>query len=264
MPIQPSERIIYKTNPLIDVACQLNFPPILKIDSHLPANFQDALRRSYPIFEESVGAGIKFNLGARIGGEEKNEILSFLEGEKRTFSFLTEDKSRGIILTRDFLAFKTNKYITWGLFKEWFEEPLSIFVKEYQPSFFSRIGLRYKDLIVRSDLGIDDEPWNELLVPEFAAEFTLKDLSNEIISKSGQVIFELENDIKLILNHGLAKKKSTNEQCYLIDSDFSTIKRTEVNDAFNKLGEFNKLSGNFFRLCISEKLTDALGREDTP
>lgn len=45
-------RVIYAKNPLFEVICQLRFPAILKIDSEIPAGFQEKLRASFPLFRE--------------------------------------------------------------------------------------------------------------------------------------------------------------------------------------------------------------------
>jgi len=53
MSFPPVPRVVYKTNPLEEVICQLKFPPILRIDSELPAKFQESLRRDYPLFQQA-------------------------------------------------------------------------------------------------------------------------------------------------------------------------------------------------------------------
>lgn len=50
MPFPQTERVQYKKSPLIEVISQLRFPPVLKIDSVSPANFQDEIRSDFPYF----------------------------------------------------------------------------------------------------------------------------------------------------------------------------------------------------------------------
>ncbi|MBL8785507.1 MAG: TIGR04255 family protein, partial [Deltaproteobacteria bacterium] len=50
--IPESPRVIYASNPLADVICQVRFPRILRIDNELPADFQDAIRGQFPHFAE--------------------------------------------------------------------------------------------------------------------------------------------------------------------------------------------------------------------
>ncbi len=259
MPIPTSERIEYATNPIIEVICQLNFPTILKIDSELPVNYQERIRDQYPNFQESR-TKIDFSVtNNKQSDTEEQELPTVPSKTLVSFSFGSEDGTRKVVLTREFLAFTTINYVTWTDFESWFEGPLRIFVDIYKPSFFSRIGLRYKDLIVRSKLNLSDVSWNDLLRPEIAGEIGLDELKDEVVGKSSQAVFRLADESTVVLNHGLVKNLD-NEYCYLIDSDTSTTERTEANDAFNKLTQFNKSSGNLFRRCISEVLRDALGK----
>jgi len=48
--IPESPRVIYASNPLVDVICQVRFPRILRIDSELPVAFQEAIRDQFPLF----------------------------------------------------------------------------------------------------------------------------------------------------------------------------------------------------------------------
>ena len=50
MALPETPRMIYKTNPLIEVTCQFRFPTILKISSRPPAAFQDQSRNQFPHF----------------------------------------------------------------------------------------------------------------------------------------------------------------------------------------------------------------------
>ncbi len=46
------QRIIYERNPLDRVICQVRFPPILRIDSEIPAVFQERIRKDFPEYNE--------------------------------------------------------------------------------------------------------------------------------------------------------------------------------------------------------------------
>jgi hypothetical protein len=46
-----SARVIYGKAPLTGVVCQLRFPPILRIESAPPADFQDRIREQFPLLE---------------------------------------------------------------------------------------------------------------------------------------------------------------------------------------------------------------------
>ena len=54
MPFPDVERVIYNENPLDRVICQLRFAPILKIDTEIPAEFQERIRIDYPNLSETA------------------------------------------------------------------------------------------------------------------------------------------------------------------------------------------------------------------
>ena len=62
MPFPETDRVIYAHNPLEQVICQFRFPPILRIDSELPAQFQDRIRHEFPSLIEK--SGLKLELQA--------------------------------------------------------------------------------------------------------------------------------------------------------------------------------------------------------
>ncbi len=54
MPFPESERVVYGENPLVEVICQLKFPPILDISTAEPAAFQNKVRKLYPLYEKDT------------------------------------------------------------------------------------------------------------------------------------------------------------------------------------------------------------------
>ena len=63
MPFPEVDRVIYTTNPLDREICQLRFPPILKIDTEIPSQFQDKLRSEYPNLSESKEVLFNIQMG---------------------------------------------------------------------------------------------------------------------------------------------------------------------------------------------------------
>lgn len=59
MPFPNSPRVIYRKNPLEQVICQIRFPSILRIDTEIPAAFQELVRSQFPLFEERQEGGIE-------------------------------------------------------------------------------------------------------------------------------------------------------------------------------------------------------------
>ena len=49
----PAQRVFYLKAPLIQVTCQLTFPPLLTIEKELPAAFQERVRFPFPVARET-------------------------------------------------------------------------------------------------------------------------------------------------------------------------------------------------------------------
>ena len=252
-PFPDSERVIYVHNPLESVICQLRFPAILKISSGPPADFQENLRRYYPLFREvppvDIPTGFPSELVSIIGNLLPNQ------GSK-TYEFSTQDGNWQVTLTQESLALSCKKYVHWEEFRELLMSALDLLLKIYEPSFFTRIGLRYRNIVTRNDLGLKDAPWGDLLSHDLAAEFHSR-ITDSIETAGHQLVLRLQGDAaKVTLQHGLGNK--TAEACYIIDSDFYVNEKIGAQDATRILDYFNREAGRLFRWCIADKLHNAM------
>lgn len=246
-----AERVIYERNPLEEVICQFRFPQILKIDTELPAAFQERIRTEFPIYSEETPL-VPANLPAELRGLIKT---AFQVGpQSLTRRFASSDGKWTVSLASDFLALSTTAYVRWEDFKNRLRGSLNALAEVYAPAFFSRIGLRYRDLICRSRLGLGNAHWSELLQPHIAAELT--DENVPVAEAQHQVIFALSAERRVRLIHGL--RAAGDEQCYTIDMDFFTEGRVEIPDAESVLTNFNREARRLFGWCISPRLHDAM------
>lgn len=249
------ERVIYKRNPLVQVVCQLRFPPILKISHQEPVEFQDEIRFQYPLFETTkaqVPSGI-LDVVQQFGLPLQSEIA---------YSFKSEDKKWSLSITKDFIAITTSSYERYEQFKQRLEEALEVFERIYKPSFYTRLGLRYQDLIIRSKLGIEDKNWSELIAKHIASELHEPELSLLIQTIVKNLILKTDNG-QINLNHGLVTVKepqdSSDEIAYLFDADFYTEQKIEGNgDVWEVLNQFNQSAGRLFRWSITDTLHNAM------
>jgi uncharacterized protein (TIGR04255 family) len=262
MPFPDSPRVIYRKNPLAEVICQLRFPPILRIDSELPARYQDRIRADYPRYAENARASVR--IPANVPAEVVKLIQSVAPQRAPTgHEFGSADKNWTVTLTRDFLALKTSAYRRWEEFRNRIERLLSALTEEYNPTFFTRIGLRYVDVIQRSELGLAEVPWSELLNPHIAGEFASSEIANEIeyAARETQLRFD-EHGGRVTIRHGIATTEPKNEHCFLIDVDLFVEAEKETSDALSILDRFNQGAGRLFRWCIHERLHSALEPEE--
>lgn len=249
------ERVIYKRNPLVEVVCQLRFPPILKISHQEPVEFQDTIRLKYPLFETT-----RVQLPSEIS--QFVQQLGLPLQSDVAYNFKSEDQSWGLSLTKDFIALTTSSYEHYEQFKKRLEEALEIFENIYKPSFYTRIGLRYQDLIIRSKLGIEDKNWSELIAKHIASELHEPNFSSSIQTIVKSLVLRTEIG-QINLNHGLVNVKEaqgdSNEIAYLFDADFYTEQKIEGNrDVWNILNQFNQSAGRLFRWSITDTLHNAM------
>ena len=146
-----SERVLYKNNPLAEVICQLRFPTILRIRERQLAEFQDKIREDYPIYtaqEPSVEAPqLQKELAAII-----EQINIPIPPVLVTHRFSTKDAHRFISLRDEFIALAETNYERWESFREEIVKAESALRGVYEPAFYSRVGLRYRDIISRRNL----------------------------------------------------------------------------------------------------------------
>lgn len=259
MPIPESPRIIYRHNPLSEVVCQLRFPTILRIEAELPAAFQDAIRDQYPLYREMQGAGLPENFPA--------EVMQLLGSvmpvsSPKVHEFGSEDQNWKLTLSKDFIALTCLSYLRWEEFRKHFTGPYSAFADLYRPAFFSRIGLRYQNVIQRSKLGLGNVGWGELLKPHIAGTLA-SEAAGETEEVYQQVCIQLlELSGKVTMRHGIGHVKGSSEDCYVIDNDFFCEERSKADGAVDVLDHFNRYSGRIFRWSITDKLDRAMVPEE--
>lgn len=257
MPFPDSPRVKYASNSLNEVICQFRFPPILKIEAEAPVVFQEEIRAAFPLYQEKLPqVQLPPNLPLP---KEIVQALSREGGVAREFS--SEDEIWCITLTRDFLALTCKKYSRWEEFYGRLEVAAAALRKVYAPAFYTRIGLRYRNIIQRSVLGLQSVPWRELLPAHVVGIIAQEEISRTVEHSLAEAVVGLmEYDGHVHIKHGLLAVETSagEEQCYMIDADFFANEKTGVNDAEGKLRYFNRKSGCLFRWFITEKLHNAM------
>lgn len=259
MPFPETPRAIYERNPLTEVICQLRFPTILRIASEPPAELQERLRDLYPVFRQ--------NQGPTIQGmpPEVSRILADLPVQLPTepsYAFETEDGSRTINLSREFVAVTERNYVHWENFSREVERMKAAIEEIYAPPFYERTGLRYQDVIDREALGLQDVAWHELVRPPMAGLFSSSE--DSVRENIREMVATAEIEVPEIpggtvrLQYGLATQEGRPKKVYGMDADFYTTERSSTDGVLQILNAFNGHAGNFFRWSITDRLRDAL------
>jgi uncharacterized protein (TIGR04255 family) len=255
MYLPESERVIYERNPLIQVACQLRFPPILKISHQDPVEFQDEIRFQYPLFE-STQPQVPSEISQAIQ-QFGLPLLSDL-----TYSFKSEDQRWQLFITKDFITLSTSAYERYEQFQKRFREAIDVFERIYNPSFYTRVGIQYQDLIIRSKLGLEEKGWSDLITKHVASELYDSELAPSIQSIIKNLTLKTEHG-QINFKHGLVTVKeperSNDEVAYLLDADFYTEQKIERGgNVWNILGQFNQSARKLFRWSITDALHNAM------
>jgi uncharacterized protein (TIGR04255 family) len=243
-------RVIYKSNPLVEVVAQVRFSRLLEIEQQLPVDLQKRLAGAYPLLETRDTVSLK--IGPQTQPPEA--------GRASLYDFLSPDRSLKLTLASDYIAATTEKYIKWEDFRPHIEVALKAVMDTYSPPVYTRLGLRYVNAIDKHKIGLGQVPWRELIHPPLLGILASDEIKFENIA-------ELRSATAIALDRGMVTMRctlglntETNQKAYLIDNDFFTDEQlpSDANDALRIFDEFHDESGRAFRWCITERLHTAL------
>jgi uncharacterized protein (TIGR04255 family) len=237
--------------------CQVRFAPVLKIESEVPAAFQESIRAQFPLLRERNDVSLELPIG--VPADVAALFSSQFAQAKRHpgYDFISSNDHWTVSLNRDSLTLSAKHYEKWEIFKNYLEGPLTAMLANYAPAFFTRVSLRYQNLIQRSKLGLDQVAWADLLKPHILGLLGARTL--DVIASQGAAVVRFGAELgQVTIRHGLVQSADNNEECYLIDSDFYTEQRMPPDGALKSLDFFNAQSGRLFRWCIDDRLHDAM------
>ena len=256
--------IQFQRNPLINVVCQVRFPPILTISEALPVKFQEELRHQYPQFKTSIEQQFHFNFEQDKSGSLLTPAIDQTDTAKN-YHFASADSVWAVNLTNTFLAVSTSNYSTWEEFKDRVQTIVTVFNRLYSPAFFERVGLRYINAIQRTKLGVSpDIQWTEFIHP-FALGFLSDDVMRDKISGFNSTT-EINNDsgimTRIVTALGQVKNSANTEQyapeiSFIIDTDSFFGKIVNVNDGL-ALDRLHQAATEAFQFIITEKLCEVM------
>jgi len=247
------KRVEYKTNTLFEVVFQARFPKIIRISSEAPAEFQELIRKAgFP--ETNVNT-------SNLPSDLPIEIRNALKVEK-TYNFLSEEGNWQITLADDFISLAClNSYENYSDFKKRLKIVLNIFCKIYEPSYYNRLGLRYRNLMNKSVLPIDDDFDIKEFIPQYIAPEFHEDIKSDINSFDKKTQFYDGNSFANVeylyakVSGVFGRQQINNDLSYIVDIDcFSQDKVYKVENAITSCDKFNKNVRNIFRWSITEKL----------
>ena len=245
----------YKKNVLLEVVYQLNFPPILEIEAKTPADFQIAIRKDFPEYQEQIERENQYMINAQ--DPQSNPILNYRQSRK-LHVFSSADGKWKITLAKNMLSLSTLSYDCWDDLSRRFNEPFQALESVYKPSSYGRVAIRYIDAVQKDQLGLQDVEWNELFNPHISGCFCYASEDKRIKVLSSKVEAELLlEDVSVKMFSGLGKvdyHDGNNREAFIIDCDYYRIGNFSQAELISVSDDIHSKSKLFFRDAISEKL----------
>jgi len=253
-----SQRVTYERTPLVEVICQLRYSKILRIEKEVPSEFQDSIRSEYPRLEISKGIEVAMPMGS--------DAPPIALSRGQSYDFWDKERAWKLVLTSDFIALSTNSYTKWEVFRKRLTTAVDALAQRYGVSEFTRVGLRYKDVVIRNDLNLGGRQLRDLLRHDFMGILASDQFEENDFQEALSIIaFSLDDDIgECRVRHGLARKPDSEDIGYLIDADFYNENSTETANVMDTLDAYNREAGRLFRWCISDDLHEAMGPTPIP
>lgn len=244
------KRVRYEKSPLVEVIFQLRFPTILSINKTQPADYQDRVRERYPFFQENIEQQGEVVIGP-------NGPQQIKTSQNKNYSFISADNKYKINLTSTFIAVSTLSYTQWEDFIKEIEYAITPFEEIYKPSFYIRVGLRYVDVISRSELGLNDKKWTELIQPHILGIVT-DEIEDGINSYLMETDFKCGDGTNAKHHFELVNAEGNSEVSFLIDSDYFSLGTINTDDVKTISEKLHVNSGNFLASAITSELEAAM------
>ncbi|MCR6659834.1 MAG: TIGR04255 family protein [Asticcacaulis sp.] len=172
--------------------------------------------------------------------------------------FSTEDGKFTCTLSSEFLALTATSYECWENFLQHLQPTLEALADIYSPPYFTRLGLRYRNVFDRETLNLSATRWGDLVRPAALGIVSEEDVKiDDVIEAQSAVAIELETG-KLFCRYGLLKEGDGPNK-FLLDNDFFLDQNIRgVKDAVGTLAKLNNQSGSVFRWFIKDALHNAM------
>lgn len=254
---QKRPRCEYKNNQLAEVICQLRFPKILSINEKIPAEFQEMIRNSFPVYNV-----VNETPPPRIIGAPGNMQIDTPPATKN-YHFVSLDKNWRINLTDSFLSLTSSQYTNWENFAKMLDIPLAAFIQIYKPACFERIGLRYLNFFSREKLGLAGTPYSDLFNTPYVGMMGDPDIPEEAIIRSNfDSEIALPGGCKLHIHTGPGRVTQNGVQDkelkFILDQDIYMTGNIPVKYSAGSLQTLHSHAFSAFSDVITDTLHDAM------
>lgn len=254
MTFPETPRVVYERNTLEEVKCQIRFPPILAIDASSPVAFHEAMRFEFPFFELKSTIKLPASVNPNLTKIVERDLA--MMGTK-SYSFISEDRTLTLELSKDCLSLTSRRYERWEAFQKKLEKSLEAFVKVYRPSFFMHTCVRYKNAIRKKPLGLEAEPWSNLLQPWICGFLAKPETEGGVEALQTKCVIRLHEG-KVEANFAIGEHQPSKEQAFILESHIFNDDRKELPDVLPRLDALHGQARLFFRWCVKDELHHAM------
>ena len=245
-------RKIYNKSPLKEVIFQVKFPTLLIIDQVKPADFQSRIIMDFPLYEEN-NSDIKELIINPVSDETQMN-----KTRMTNYVFTNASRKSRVILNNSSLTITTLEYTNWEAFSKLCYRILGFFKDIYKFPFFNRLGLRYINVIVKSEYNLVGLPWKDIVKPEYLGNMSnvddssirLFNMSSEIVDGTSRIIVKEK--------YGLVKIESSNEISFLADADYIYPSSREIKDVERLFESLHDESAGYIDRVVSNEVIERM------
>lgn len=229
------EPVEFARNFIRTAVCELRFPTLMEIEGKALTRLQRDLRKSLPNYEKQRVVGVD----ATAGETGEAEVRHVFSSRKKDFVFTFRTWAIGIEAT---------KYTRFEDFFRLVADVLDVAVPVIDSDFFTRVGLRYLNLIP-----IEDGDFSGWMNPELVGP-----LERGVFGTVSRYLQEIRGRAKggsYTFKHGFVQQ---DQAAYLLDYDFFA-EDVEIPETADILRAFRREAFSFFMWSIGPKVLDRLG-----
>lgn len=254
-------RCRYGANQLAEVICQFYFPEILTIAANSPTQFQEMIRQQYPRFQRRMEIP-----APKIVGRPGQFQLENQPGNIN-YQFVSADDNWRINLTSRFISLSCSRYTNWEDFAAHFDKALAAFIQIYRPAYFQRIGLRYRNVISRQALGLQDKKFTELIIPCYLGPLPEVDVNEETATRCTlDLEMAIRGGCRMQLRSGPAKAHNAQmqdkETKFIFDQDLYIAGNIPLHLSAAAMNTLHNQAWAVFRGAITDTLHNAMRPEE--
>lgn len=228
-------------SPLKEVICQVRFPPILRIASEQPVDFQEQIRARFP--------QIGIEKGLLVQGDPLSDKALSAKAEPQIFRFLSQDGNTIASLGLNFYALSTTAYTHWPEFLELVVSLNQVACEVYGLPYATRIGLRYINHLTFENTEVNSvgELW-DIARPEITAMLRCE-CWDDPMGMSHQLKLAGEGDERLTLRTGFTGGE---DPVFLLDFDYYVEGHISLDDLSSLCEHYHNVIYRAFRWCVHD------------